>query len=209
MQTASQHVTAQAGATHHSSYIEVITEVFVRKQIPGLNQFLKDAKRESGLTNDHIAQRLNVPITMVEHWFRTDKYASTPLPEYWQPLKLILNITTEEYDKDIQYTAQESVFDMQNRIYYGTAATLKASGTDLFLLPERRERYYSWHGQRCDIKETEICLTIPATLGMGGGNNTCYCVGNGQVMQTKLHDKVMCLNCMHDQQIVLIRKEQK
>jgi len=41
----------------------------------------------------------------------------------------------------------------------------------------------------------------------GGGNNTSWCIGNGQVMQTGLHDKALTLNCMHDQQIILQRKK--
>lgn len=159
------------GATHQSSYIEVITEVFVRNQIKGLNQFIKNAKKESGLTTEHIAEKVQVPVTMAEHWFRTDKYGSTPLPEHWQKIKQILNISTAEYDKDIEFSAQESVYDMSNRIHYGTAATLKASGTDLFLLPQKRkDSYYTWHGQKLTIKETAKCLTIPATFGMGGAN---------------------------------------
>lgn len=30
-----------------------------------------------------------------------------------------------------------------------------------------------------------------------------YCIGNGQLMQLRLQDKVGALNCMHDQQIIL------
>lgn len=44
--------------------------------------------------------------------------------------------------------------------------------------------------------------------GRGGGSNTCWCIGNGQVMQTDLHDTAMTLNCMHDQQIVMVRKNE-
>ena len=36
-----------------------------------------------------------------------------------------------------------------------------------------------------------------------GWQNGVYCVGNGQVDQTKLSDKVGALNCMHDQQCVM------
>jgi DNA (cytosine-5)-methyltransferase 1 len=31
-----------------------------------------------------------------------------------------------------------------------------------------------------------------------------YCIGNGQVVQTGLHKKVGTLNCMHDQQAILV-----
>lgn len=51
--------------------------------------------------------------------------------------------------------------------------------------------------------------SLYAGVGMRGGSNTCWCIGNGQVMQTDLHEIAMCLNCMHDQQIVMVRKEKK
>lgn len=38
-------------------------------------------------------------------------------------------------------------------------------------------------------------------------SNDSYCVGNGQLDQLKLQDKVGALNCMHDQQAVIKRGE--
>jgi DNA (cytosine-5-)-methyltransferase len=40
----------------------------------------------------------------------------------------------------------------------------------------------------------------------GGSENLVMCVGNGQVDQARLQKKVGALNCMHDQQIILIEK---
>jgi DNA (cytosine-5)-methyltransferase 1 len=39
-----------------------------------------------------------------------------------------------------------------------------------------------------------------------GWQNGVYCVGNGQVAQTRISDKVGTLNCMHDQQAVMVNK---
>ena len=58
-----------------------------------------------------------------------------------------------------------------------------------------------------------IQTNLSATLGVAQDQYLfvpkaeSYCIGNGQVMQTGLHDKVLTLNCMHDQQIILQRKK--
>ena len=36
-----------------------------------------------------------------------------------------------------------------------------------------------------------------------------WCIGNGQVAQTKLYDKCICLNCMHDQIAVLVKRRER
>ena len=33
-----------------------------------------------------------------------------------------------------------------------------------------------------------------------------WCIGNGQVAQLELHEKCLCLNCMHDPMAVMVRK---
>jgi len=47
---------------------------------------------------------------------------------------------------------------------------------------------------------------INSTLVSKGPSAVAYAVGNGQADQTKLSEKVGALNCMHDQQAVLIRQ---
>lgn len=54
-----------------------------------------------------------------------------------------------------------------------------------------------------------IVPTLNARMGTGGNQvpvvqETAYCVGNGQLDQAKLSSKVGALNCMHDQQAVMI-----
>ena len=36
-----------------------------------------------------------------------------------------------------------------------------------------------------------------------------WCIGNGQVAQLELHDKCLCLNCMHDPMAVMVEKNDK
>lgn len=54
--------------------------------------------------------------------------------------------------------------------------------------------YYKGCGQREGL-EREFIMT------------DAYCAGNGQLVQAKLHDVVNCLDCMHDQKMVLINKQ--
>lgn len=83
-----------------------------------LKYYLKDKKKQSKLSNEVIASRLNVPKTMVEHWFRTDKYFSVPNKELWEGLKGLLSIDTDEFDDQItEFVEEDNRFDMGNRVY--------------------------------------------------------------------------------------------
>ena len=48
-----------------------------------------------------------------------------------------------------------------------------------------------------------ICPTLQGRMGTGG-NQVPICIGNGQVDQLRMSDKVGALNCMHDQQCVML-----
>lgn len=36
-----------------------------------------------------------------------------------------------------------------------------------------------------------------------------WCIGNGQVAQLYMSEKCLCLNCMHDQMIVMVERSEK
>ncbi len=56
----------------------------------------------------------------------------------------------------------------------------------------------------------DACSTLSSNLGMGGNNQPLVvCIGNGQVNQLYLSEKVGALNCMSDQQKMLIGKGAK
>lgn len=57
----------------------------------------------------------------------------------------------------------------------------------------------------CDVIRDcgEVSPTLKARMGTGG-NNVPICIGNGQVDQLRMSDKVGALNCMHDQQCVML-----
>ena len=60
-----------------------------------------------------------------------------------------------------------------------------------------------------NIYENDISPILEAGAGEGGNNTPMFtqekavCIGNGQLQQLKMSDKVGALNCMHDQQAVL------
>lgn len=83
-----------------------------------LSELLRISKQDAGISNKEISNTLNVPITKVEHWFRTDKSFAIPDASVWFELKQILNITNTDHDEAITtFISKESNFDTTNRIY--------------------------------------------------------------------------------------------
>ena len=92
-----------------------------------LSELLKESKKNSNLNNKEIASKLNIPLTQVEHYFRTDDSFAIPGPEIWLELKEILDIETDEFDKSIMtFEEKDNTYDMSNRAYHieGIAPTL-------------------------------------------------------------------------------------
>lgn len=116
--------------------IEVPQEVRVRKyevDIINLQKLLKESKRKFKITNKHIADTLDIPLTKVEHWFRTDRYFAIPDENLWFDLKNILHITEDSFDKSIMtFEIKEGVYEKSNRCYYegGIAPTLTCACGD-------------------------------------------------------------------------------
>ena len=110
--------------------IDVPQEVRVRKyevDILSLQILLRESKKKSKVTNKQIAEQLNIPLTKVEHWFRTDIYFAIPDENLWFELKELLHITDNSFDKSIMtFEIREGVYEKSNRCYYeeGIAPTL-------------------------------------------------------------------------------------
>jgi DNA (cytosine-5)-methyltransferase 3A len=102
---------------------------------------LKNILREHKIfTNKEIAEKLNQPITKVEHWFRTDNSFAIPDAGIWLELKVLLNIQTDEFDKSImEFETKEGSYDKATRKYSvnGKMSTLMAAGNDEILEPLR------------------------------------------------------------------------
>lgn len=122
-------------------------EVRVRKfdvDIKGLQDLLRGAKKESRLTNKTIAEKLERPLTMVEHWFRTDSSFSIPSDDIWYELKRVLGITDDSFDESIMtFELREGAYDKSNRVYdsNGIAPTLTCVGSE----NERIKEYINLH----------------------------------------------------------------
>lgn len=81
-----------------------------------INQFLRLNKREYTLSE--IAERINLPKTQVEHYFRVDGSRAIPSPDIWIRLKAILEFddsydrqVTEIYEKEIEFEQTRRVYD--------------------------------------------------------------------------------------------------
>jgi len=110
---------------------EIITStVKVRKHKVDTKRLVELLRKHRTISNTLIAEKLNVPQTQVDHWFRTDKHFAIPDPEVWYQLKELLNITTDEFDLPItEFEIKDNEFEMANRVYNtnGLAPTLTAS----------------------------------------------------------------------------------
>ena len=107
--------------------------VKVRKHevdIEKLKVVLREHKNHS---NKEIASILDKPITLVEHWFRSDKYFAIPDADIWLRLKALLKIDTDEFDSSLmEFEEREGVFEKTNRCYSdkGIAPTLTGTSAD-------------------------------------------------------------------------------
>lgn len=139
-------------------------EVTVRKytcDIEKLKELLRESKNK---TNKEIAEKLNKPLTLVEHWFRKDNCFSVPDADIWFKLKKLLNIESTEFDDYVTvFETREGVFEKSNRCYdvNGKMSTLMTTSNDNIIAP---------------VKVGEI--------GNGGQGNRIYSVDGKSVAQT-------------------------
>lgn len=92
-----------------------------------LVKILREHKEKIKITNKQLAEKLDIPVTQVEHYFRQDNSFAIPEPSIWLKLKGLLKIETEEFDKSIMtFEEKEGVYEKANRIYdiEGLAPTL-------------------------------------------------------------------------------------
>jgi DNA (cytosine-5)-methyltransferase 1 len=107
--------------------IDIPQTVRVRKYDVDNEKLVNLLRNHKTLTNKQIAESLDVPLTKVEHWFRTDIHFAIPDAEIWYQLKELLGITTNEFDEAIMtFEEREGVYEKSNRCYLdsGVAPTL-------------------------------------------------------------------------------------
>ena len=114
-----------------SNTYEVEMEIEVRKYPVPKEKLKKVLRSHKALSNEEIANRLNKPKTMVEHWFRADGSFSIPDADIWFELKKLLNIETDEFDKAITtFETRGGNYDLRNRIYAGEIAPTLMRGSE-------------------------------------------------------------------------------
>ena len=91
---------------------------------------LREYKKLAGKSNKALADALGVPMTKVEHWFRTDSCFAIPDAEIWLHLKRELAITETTFDEAIlTFEERPGVYEKSERCYFadGIAPTLTST----------------------------------------------------------------------------------
>lgn len=167
---------------------KINTTVKVRKHnvdTDALKRLLREHKK---ISNKEIANKLNVPITKVEHWFRTDRCFAIPDAELWYKLKDILNIKDNSFDKSItEFEIRSSKYDMANRIYHiaGKSPTLTTctGGHQRKIIVDDDGNLYLLSPIHC-----ERLQTIPDNYTEGISDTQRYkCLGNGWTVDVIAH----------------------
>jgi len=95
-----------------------------------INYFLK--KHKKNFTIQEISDKINIPKTQVEHYFRTDSSRAIPSPEVWNKLKDLLNFNdtwdkqvTDIYEKEVTFESARRVYDA-----VGISPTISSTNAD-------------------------------------------------------------------------------
>ena len=88
--------------TEWESHVILIPQnVRVRKYDVDIEWLKSELREHKSLSNKEIAERLDIPKTTVDHWFRIDNCFAIPDAEIRFRLKELLWITTDRFDKSI------------------------------------------------------------------------------------------------------------
>ena len=107
--------------------------VSVRKHKVDVIKLQELLKKHKTISNQKIAEKLNIKKTTVDHWFRTDAGFSIPEANVWQDLKNLLKIKTDEFNKSItEFETREGLYEKANRVYdtKGIAPTMTSTSAD-------------------------------------------------------------------------------
>ena len=176
-----------------------IEEVKVRKHevdIKGLQSLLRSMKKQSGKTNKQIATETDMPITKVEHWFRTDTSFAIPSDDVWFNLKNILGIETDDFDKQImEFEYKDGVYETKQRVYSedGKSPTLTSSNKEQYIETYDKPKQV---GTATDIKGYDIIKLVysengksPTLTTMGGGHREPKVVVKGGALRARSKNK--------------------
>ena len=118
----------------------IVFPVMVRKYPVDVEKLQTTLREHKCYSNKEIAEKLNQPLTLIEHWFRQDECFAIPDADMWLKLKELLNIATDEFDESIMtFEVKDGVYDKSNRCYHieGIAPTLTvASANEKIIEPQ-------------------------------------------------------------------------
>ena len=179
-------LTTMGGGHREPKVLIIPQQVRVRKyevDIVNLQQTLRDHKSMTILTNKNLADLLYIPVTKVEHWFRTDSSFAIPSEDIWFRLKALLVIETDKFDKSIVcFEVRDGKFDMAERVYSpeGKSPTVVASNVAKVMdQPTYRKL------RPC---ECEALQTFPIGYTEGISNSQRYkCLGNSFTVSVVSH----------------------
>ena len=173
-----------------------VEKVKVRKHkvdILLLQQALRAYKQNSKKTNKQIADETNMPITKVEHWFRTDNSFAIPSDDIWFKLKEVIGFTSSVFDKQImEFEYRDGVFESTQRVYsdQGKSPTLTASNKEQMIETKPKQV-----GVAVDIKGHDQIKRVyspdgksPTVTTCGGGHREPKVITGGAI-RGRAYDK--------------------
>ena len=176
-----------------------VEEVKVRKyevDIKGLQYLLRSMKEQSGKTNKQIATETDMPVTKVEHWFRTDTSFAIPGDDIWFKLKDILGIETDVFDKQImEFEYRDGVYETKQRVYSenGKSPTLTSSNKEQYIETYNTPKQV---GTAKEINGHDILKRVysedgksPTLNSMGGGNREPKVAVKGGAIRGRYNDE--------------------
>ena len=147
-----------------------------------------------GKSKKEIAKDLNDKYSTVEHYFRKvgSDFFAIPSDEHWIKLKEILNITTDEFDKQImEFEYKDGVFESTQRVYsdQGKSPTLTASNKEQMIETKPKQVGTIKNGSQGDrIYSTEgKGITLSAQSG-GTASNGNMLIQVGTAADINGHD---------------------
>ena len=158
--------------------INIPEMVTVRKHEVNTDKLKTILREHKTISNKEIAEKLNQPITKVEHWFRTDNSFSIPDADIWFSLKELLHINTNEFDAAItEFIEKEGNYDKATRKYAvnGKMSTLMANGNDEILEPLQIGHISNTNSQANRVYSVQNkSVTLKANGGGGGAKTGLY-----------------------------------
>jgi len=151
-----------------------VEEVRVRKHevdTKNLQHALRVYKTASEKTLKQIAEETEMPLTKVEHWFRTDSSFAIPGEDVWFKLKEVLDMTIDTFDKQImEFEYKDGVYESTQRVYsdQGKSPTLTASNKEQMIETKPKQV-----GVAVDIKGHDQIKRVYSPDGKSPTVTTC------------------------------------